>query len=83
MTTEADVYVFLRELLSDMFIRDDLEIGPHTTSSDVEGWDSIRHIEIMIAVEQRFGVQFRSSEFDDLRSIGDLVQKVVSKSRSN
>jgi acyl carrier protein len=81
VTTEAEVYSFLNELLSDVFMRDDLKIGPETTSSDVEGWDSVRHIEIMIAVEEHFGVQFRSSEFDNLRTIGDLVQKVVAKTK--
>jgi acyl carrier protein len=79
VTTEAEIYALLNGLFSDIFLRDDLTIGPETTSNDIEGWDSIKHIEIMIAIEQHFGVQFRSSEFDQLRTVGDLAQKVATK----
>jgi acyl carrier protein len=79
VTTEAEIYRYLNELFSDVFLRDDLRIGPETTSGDIEGWDSIKYIEIMIAVEQHFGVQFRSREFDELRTVGDLAQKVATK----
>jgi acyl carrier protein len=77
--TEAEIYSFLSGLFSDVFLRDDLKIGSNTTSSDIEGWDSVKHVEIMIAVEEHFGVKFRSSEFDQLHTVGDLAKMIAMK----
>jgi acyl carrier protein len=77
--TEAAVYEGLRDIFADVFLRDDIPLAPALTAKEVDGWDSFKQIEIIISVEERFGVKFTSREIDGLRSVGDLVAVVLSK----
>jgi len=79
MTTESEIYTALSEIFSDIFNRDDIILAPELTAADVEGWDSFRQIEIIIACEERFGVKFRTKDLDTLSSLGRLVNLIVEK----
>jgi acyl carrier protein len=50
-----------------------------TTASEVPGWDSLNHIDVMLAVEKHFGVRFRNIEVLRLQNLGDLQRLVDSK----
>lgn len=63
----------LTEIFREVFLRDELVLDPAWTAADVEGWDSFKHIEIIMAVEERFGVKMTTRELDNLRSVGDLI----------
>ena len=75
------VYEELTHIFHDVFLRDDIELRPDLSARDVEGWDSFKMIEIIIAVEGRFGCKFRSRELDTLQCVGDLVQLVEERMR--
>ncbi len=55
---------------------DDLALSPETTAKDVPGWDSFKMVEIIVTVEERFGVQITSRDVDRLRNLGDLVTMI-------
>jgi len=74
--TEAEILTEIADLVREIFLRDDIVLAMDSTGADVEGWDSFRHIEIMLAVEMRFGIRFSSVELDEMLNIGDLVQAV-------
>ena len=78
--TEAEIYQQLTEIFRDVFGRDDMELTPDLSAKDVAGWDSFKQIEIMIAVEERYGVKFRTRELESLQNVGDLVRAVLAKS---
>jgi acyl carrier protein len=73
---EAEIYTALRDVFADTFGRDGIALDPQTSAKDVAGWDSFRHIEILVAVEERFGVRFRTRDLDALRNVGDLVRLI-------
>jgi acyl carrier protein len=77
--TEAAVYEGLRDIFADVFLRDDIPLAPTLTAKEVDGWDSFKQIEIIISVEERFGVKFTSREIDGLHSVGDLAALILSK----
>jgi acyl carrier protein len=77
--TEADVCSTLSEIFSDVFMRSDLVLQSDLTAEDVPGWDSFKHIEIIIAVEARFGIKFSTKELDSFRTVGDLARTVLVK----
>jgi acyl carrier protein len=79
MMLEADIYVFLTDTFHDVFMRDDIVLKPELTAKDVEGWDSFKQIEIVLATEERFGIKFNTREVDSLQSVGDLVRLVAAK----
>jgi acyl carrier protein len=69
----------LTPLFCDIFLRDDLVLTPATSAADVPGWDSIKQIEIIVAVEEKYGVRIRAREVDALRTVGDLVSLIAGK----
>jgi acyl carrier protein len=77
--TEAEVYPKLTAILREVFDRDDIEAIPTLAADQVEGWDSFKQVEILIAVQEEFSLKFSSRELDSLKNVGDLVSIVVAK----
>jgi len=75
----ANILEEVTTLLRDIFARDDLVVTPTTTAADVPGWDSMKQIEIIVAVEEKYGVRVKAREVDALRSVGDLVALIDEK----
>jgi acyl carrier protein len=74
-----DILRELRELMIDVFDVDDLEITRATTADDVEEWDSLSHVRLVVAVERKFGFKLKNSEIEALKSVGDLVDLIAAK----
>jgi acyl carrier protein len=79
VATEAEIYSGLREIFADVFLRDDLVLRPDLTAKQVQGWDSFKQIEIIMASEERWSIKFSARELDSLRSVGDLAGLVEAK----
>ncbi len=73
------VYAQLTEIFQDVFMRDDLVLRPELTARDVPGWDSFKQIEIIIAVEEKYGIKFHTRDLDSLNNVGDLARVVLAK----
>jgi acyl carrier protein len=71
--TDADIYAQLTDIVRDVLMNDDLELTPQLTAKEVEGWDSFKMIEIVMAVESHFGLKVQSKQLDSLENVGDLV----------
>ena len=67
-------------LRHEMFADDEIVLKPETTAKDIDGWDSFNNLNIMVAVETRFGIKMSSHEIEDLKNIGELVKIVMTKS---
>ncbi|MBR0697938.1 acyl carrier protein [Bradyrhizobium lablabi] len=75
---KAEVYSKLTGVFRDVFDEDDLALTPQTTADDVDGWDSLSHIRLVLAVSKAFGVKFSASEIGTLKNVGefaDLIEK--------
>ncbi len=69
----------VRQTMEDVFDVDDLSITPETTAKDVEGWDSLSHVRLIVALERRFKIKFKNSEIEGLMNVGDLVRAIDAK----
>jgi acyl carrier protein len=69
----------VREIMEDVFDVDDLNIDDRTTAEDVEEWDSLSHVRLMVAIERRFGIRFKNSEIEALQNVGELVKVIDAK----
>lgn len=76
---KAEVLSQVREILADVLDLPDLAVTEQTTAEDVEGWDSFNHINIVVAIESKFGIKFHTAEVEELRNVGDLVELVEKK----
>ena len=79
MPTESEIYEGLTGIFREVFLRDDVVLTPQMTANDVEGWDSYKQIEILLAVEEKYGIKFRTKELDALANVGDLARTVLTK----
>ena len=60
-------------------MRDDMALTPALTAKDVQGWDSFKQIEIIMASEEKFGMKFTTRELDSLQNVGDLARVIAAK----
>jgi acyl carrier protein len=66
-------------LLRDIFAQEDLVVTSETSAADVPGWDSMKQIEIVVAVEEKYGIRMKSREVDTMSSVSDLVALIDEK----
>ena len=76
---EAELYIALTDIFRRVFSRDGLNLGPQLTARDIQGWDSFKQIDIILAVEEQFSIKFRARELDGLHSVGDLARLICMK----
>jgi acyl carrier protein len=67
----------LTGVFRDVFDDDGIVITPETTARDVDGWNSLANIRLMISIEVEFNIKFDVGEFQEYRSVGDLVAGVA------
>jgi acyl carrier protein len=69
----------LTQVFRAVFENDSIALKPEMTANDVEGWDSLSHVVLILAIENRFKVKFSQKELLTLRNVGDLMKAVESK----
>jgi acyl carrier protein len=70
---EAQIYERLTRIFQDIFDDDLILVTPELSGKDVDGWDSLTHIRLMLTVERAFKIKFSTSEIGNLKNVGDLV----------
>ena len=61
---------------------DDCEINENTTADQVPGWDSLNHINVIMAIENAYDLEFRSQEVLRCNNVGDLFNLVNEKTKN-
>ena len=69
----------LNEIFREVFDDEDIEISPEMTANDVDGWDSLSHVNLILAIESRFDIRFSQKELLTFRNVGDLMKSISSK----
>jgi acyl carrier protein len=77
--TDPELYDALNQVFRQVLEDDTLVLTPETTADDVEGWDSMNHIFIVVELEKRFGVKFQAAEMEELKNVGELVTLLKEK----
>lgn len=69
----------LTNIFHQVFDDPDIVLTPELTADDVDGWDSLSHVNLILAVENHFGIRFSQKELVRLKNVGDLINLVNSK----
>ncbi len=77
--TDPEIYDELNAVFRQVLEDDTIQLTPDTTADDVEGWDSMNHIFIVVELEKRFGVKFQAAEMEELKNVGELAALVKQK----
>ena len=76
---ESDIYTRLTKIFEDVFDDDSITATPALSAKDVDGWDSLTHVRLMLTVEKAFKVKFSNSEIGKLETVGDLVTLIKAR----
>lgn len=69
----------LNGIFQTVFDDDSIRIRPEMTANDIDGWDSLSHVNLITAVEMRFGIRFTQKELLTFKNIGGLLGCIESK----
>ena len=75
MTTEEKLNQIFRTVFDDATI----QIRPDMTANDIEGWDSLSHVNLIVAVESAFGITFGQKEILSFKNVGQLIGSIKEK----
>ena len=75
----TEIYKRLTNVLHEVFDDDDIVARPELAASDVEGWESLKHIRLIVSVEKAFQIRFSASEVSNLKNVGGLATLIQSK----
>jgi len=73
------IYDRLTEIFQSVFDADSISVTPALSAKDVEGWDSLTHIRLMLTVEKAFKIKFSATEVGKLQNVGELVALIEAK----
>jgi len=79
MSTDKEIRSRLTGVFREVFDDESIEIFDAMTAKDVAEWDSLNHINLIVAVEKHFGIKFTTREASNLANVGDLVQLIHGK----
>lgn len=68
----------VREMAAEMFDADPASITAASTPDDVEGWDSLAMLNLLVALEDEFGITLPPDEFGEAKTVGEIVAIVAS-----
>lgn len=69
----------LQEVFRDVFDDDSIEIFDAMTAKDIEDWDSLAHMQLIVAIEKSFQVKFTTKEVIKVQNVGEFIQLIESK----
>jgi acyl carrier protein len=74
-----DLQENLNTIFRAVFDDNDIVITPGTTANDIEGWDSLSHVNLIVAIETKFGIRFSQKELLTFKNVGDLLKSIRQK----
>ena len=77
--THSEILDKVSDIVGQVVGIDDLKLSPSSTAADVDGWDSLTHVQIMVALERALGVRFRTGEMASLANVGELVDRIAAR----
>jgi acyl carrier protein len=74
-----DITERLTKVFRIVFDDESIVLSPELTANDVDGWDSLSHINLLIAIELEFGIEFKQNEIQNFANVGELMQSIDKK----
>lgn len=79
--TREQVYKELNGIFQDVFDDDSITVNDETTADDIEDWDSLENINLVVAVEEQFGIKFTMGEVNGMKNVGEMVDIIVERAK--
>lgn len=69
----------LTDIFREVFDDEDITLSREMTADDVDGWDSLSHVNLIVTIESRFRIKFSQKELLTFKNVGDLMDSIQSK----
>jgi acyl carrier protein len=69
----------LTNVFCKVFDDESIVLSPEMTANDIDGWDSLSHINLLIAIELEFGIEFIQNEIQSFSNVGELIRSIEKK----
>jgi acyl carrier protein len=83
----SEILQDVTEVVRTVFADDEISLTESTTAEDVDGWDSLMHLNLVIALEKRFGIRFTTAEISQMKeegqNVGTLLALILAKKGSS
>ena len=76
--SREEVFERVTDIFRDVFDDDELVISDSTNSEDIEDWDSLEHIQLIVGMEKEFKVKFDIKTVKSLENVGQMVDLILS-----
>jgi acyl carrier protein len=80
--TNDDVIQKLQTVFDSVFI-DEVKVSRDLSAKDVEEWDSVLHVSLVVAVEEAFKIKFRVGEVEGTKNVGDFIDLIIKRARES
>jgi acyl carrier protein len=77
--SREEVYAELNEVFQDVFDDEEITVNDVTTANDIEDWDSLEHINLVVAVEKKFNIKFNMGEVNSFKNVGEMVDIIMTR----
>ncbi len=75
--TREEIYNAINQVFRDVFDDDTISVNNTTTADDIEDWDSLEHINLIVAIEKKFGLKFTMNEVTTMKNVGEMVDIIT------
>ena len=79
MTDAKEIMNELQAIFRDVFDDEKLILTPETNAENIDDWDSLSHIRLVVAVEKKFAVKFTYEELQGMKNVGEMCELVAAK----
>jgi acyl carrier protein len=76
---KEDLLLKVQDIFRDVLDDEEIVLSETSTAEDVEGWDSLTHIQLIVAIEKKFKIKFTSKEILSWKNVGELIDCLASK----
>ena len=77
--TAEEIILQLNPIFKNVMDNDDISVSYQTVAADIEEWDSLTHIQLVVAIEKHFRIRFSSSEITKFKNVGEMAETIRGK----